>query len=1052
MNSKTAVPALVLLMMGTLSSEPLQAYNELIHVRFTNAAFDRSVLADLSVGPLQSLDVKDVSTPAFFTIPSEGMESEFASVRDLVAWGAYYEDNPLFEGRFLRHFLDPQQANRGFKGEFASSPEWVLETQANSSQLFSLRDAQQLHLDALTSSSRSARERNSVLLLQSVGRAVHHLQDMAQPAHVRDDGHPWPVGDNYYETYTDTQFADPLKRELSERSCGQSALDLRDFDEAQKFWLNDSRGIAEFVSTQFVSQDTNFRWVGSGWVNQSRHPKPAFPEQPQFESTSLRELGIQHPIPDLPISFLGLQISDEISGEGCTNQRASSRSFLADNFAGVTPWRGYSLNHFNFEAGYPILFPRAIEYSAGLINYIFRGRLKLESFAETASSVEITIRNDSAAEFAMFGHPENGVEEFSLYYDAQDGLRKRIALSNGEIASARVEYGNARTFSVPLPADLDRSKQRPFILVFNGMVGKERGIAALAIGKQDSTFIVTPNYSVTDGNDGPRAIEDVRGTWQANSRAGNRAGNVDWRGHGPDDVLTWDGPSSRFFGVTSSSRNIYQGGKVLTTAPAPVIGAAIYRIESGRYLLAAVNEDGRFKIYRRPYQLSYHKHGMWDPLNNPFGWVLLHAGPVSPRSPMFFNASGTEAQVFADATTRYKVTIDGSKASSVAISNIGTITRAHTQTRERTVSVETNPGPPNACNANGTTCLSRGECDGNPNACLVSQSTQDISNRYAVNSATRHDNVASTVVCADYKGDQEVLCRVEADETPSIGSLTSVGHFTQSKITTQTTCSTAVLSGETDYDHDLRRVDDVREVMVLKVGSKTIPLSGTAIRADANFRSEVHRLFGMNTPPTVDFTVDETVTSYDTKILYVDARNDIVIYEDHQRIERDTGGGTAQATPGNYPNEYWFEAPVRTEVRTTSRLIASAREDHVLSSAAVDEQTSQGTRHENTGFNTIEPNHCRSEPAVTETDERTKEYPLQDFYRNALHPKLNDVTQSLSAISNAKLVASWPRWVRQNDNSYLQEGTWNYLSSGDLATLLPGATSTAKYAPTGLVR
>jgi hypothetical protein len=686
-----------------------------------------------------------------------------------------------------------------------------------------------------------------------------------------------------------------------------------------------------------------------------------------------------------------------------------------------------------------------------LINYFFRGRLAIDSFALAGDTGEITVRNASAAEFELSVHPDVDVD-FSLYYDAQDGQRKRLFVTKGWLGSAPMKHNETRNLTFRMPADVDPASKRPFVLVFNGMIGNERGIAALAIGKQDSTFIVTPNYSVTDGNDGPRAIEDVRGTWQTDTHAGNRAGNVDWRGHGPDDVLTWDGPSSRFFGVTSSSRNIYQGGKVLTTAPAPVIGAAIYQIESGRYLLAAVNDDGRFKIYRRPYQLSYHKHGMWDPLNNPFGWVLLHTGPASPRSPMFFNASGTEAQVFSDATTRYKVTIDGSKASSVAISNIGTIKRAHTHTRERTVSVETNPGPPNACNANGTTCLSRGECNGNPNTCFVSQATQDISNRYAVTSSWTHDNVASTVVCADYKGDQEVLCRVEADETPWIGSLTSIGHLIQSKITTQTTCSTAVLSGETDYDHDLRRVDDVREVMLLKVGSKTIPLSGTARRADANLRSQVHRLYGMNTPPSVDFTLDETVTAYDTKILYIDARNDIVIYEDHQRLKRDTGSGTAQATPGDYPNDYWFLAPVRTEVRTTSRLIASAREDHVLSNVASEAHVSQSTYHQNTGFNTIEPIHCRSEPAVTESEERTTEWPILEFYSGSLHPKLNDSSQSLSAISNAKLVASWPLWVRQNDNSYLQEGTWNYLSSGDLATLLPGATSTAKYAPTGLVR
>jgi hypothetical protein len=52
------------------------------------------------------------------------------------------------------------------------------------------------------------------------------------------------------------------------------------------------------------------------------------------------------------------------------------------------------------------------------------------------------------------------------------------------------------------------------------------------------------------------------------------------------------------------------------------------------------------------------------------------------------------------------------------------------------------------------------------------------------------------------------------------------------------------------------------------------------------------------------------------------------------------------------------------------------------------------------------------------------------------------------------LVASVPIWVRQANNSYVQQGTWNQLGGGSLPVLLPSGSSLAapSYTPTGIVR
>src|SRR5687768_14868130 len=99
------------LIVCVLSCSSVEAYTEAVHFRFSTAAFDSSILVD-SGGPLRSLGIEDALATRFTTVPSQGVEPRLVSAKNLVAWGAYYEDNPLTEGRFLRHFLDPQQENQ----------------------------------------------------------------------------------------------------------------------------------------------------------------------------------------------------------------------------------------------------------------------------------------------------------------------------------------------------------------------------------------------------------------------------------------------------------------------------------------------------------------------------------------------------------------------------------------------------------------------------------------------------------------------------------------------------------------------------------------------------------------------------------------------------------------------------------------------------------------------------------------------------------------------------------------------------------------------------
>jgi hypothetical protein len=70
------------------------------------------------------------------------------------------------------------------------SPDWVLEDNGEvDGQEFSYRNAREHFYKALTSPLLSDREENWGKLFQTLGQIIHHLQDMAQPQHVRNDAH-----------------------------------------------------------------------------------------------------------------------------------------------------------------------------------------------------------------------------------------------------------------------------------------------------------------------------------------------------------------------------------------------------------------------------------------------------------------------------------------------------------------------------------------------------------------------------------------------------------------------------------------------------------------------------------------------------------------------------------------------------------------------------------------------------------------------------------------------------------------------------------------------
>ena len=384
------------------------AYEVETHVRFSQQSVKCSVLTDQNL--MSALGLKGINDEDLvWQAPVDTNDPEYIAkwlkeyedpndlgykptIKTLVGWGAKFEDEE-FLTRPLNHFFDPLNGEPFHPCPFGlncnTSPDWALEDGEPPSDLNnqaqSFFDANNHFRYALGLADKEDREAAWADLFQSLGMVIHHIQDMSQPQHVRNDAHCISfvcrvTGDynpSYYEHYTNEHRAAILNR----FGCGSyPRLDLSRFNTARDFWNTaDGAGIgmAEFTNRNFVSAGTNFRWgrEAGGFVvaPDGNYPQP----DPQNGGSGLmrqaEDIRVLLNDPAFPLAgemqFLGTQVTDNLLGGGSVaNPRSSSYSLWNDKLEHYnrqvgrvrTMQREFNLNHFNFEAGYEFLMPRAI--------------------------------------------------------------------------------------------------------------------------------------------------------------------------------------------------------------------------------------------------------------------------------------------------------------------------------------------------------------------------------------------------------------------------------------------------------------------------------------------------------------------------------------------------------------------------------------------------------------------------------------------------------------------------------------------------------------------
>lgn len=381
-----------LIMLGCVAASlHAHAYNEVSHKQMSEMAFDASVLA--SQDKLKQLGLiygpNDVVNQKF---PVDSATAPL-TVRGAVSSGSVFEDSGF---RVVNHFFNPlSNGALSIPLQNATSPDWALEdnglitSTVAGSQKYSYRASQGYLLDALVKPTKAERDKNWGLTFQTLGQVIHHLQDMAQPQHVRNDMHldvsgfglpniPLLTNPSTYELWVFQQRNAQSFAGYAAYGPAYSPSQLNGFTRPRQFWTTSSAsvgtsgsGIAEYTNRNFFSQ-------GTLWPK-TNIPAPVGTVDEAVDTATL----CANAVPQCPagvsgmMSFTHTTVTDNLRPSSQDNSRGSAFSIYTWDLKSRNLAPIFTLNRFTYDKAAEFLIPRAVSYSAGLLNFFFRGQMNI---------------------------------------------------------------------------------------------------------------------------------------------------------------------------------------------------------------------------------------------------------------------------------------------------------------------------------------------------------------------------------------------------------------------------------------------------------------------------------------------------------------------------------------------------------------------------------------------------------------------------------------------------------------------------------------------------
>ena len=295
--------------------------------------------------------------------------------RELMIQGSNTEDDGI---RFLNHFHEPIE-NKG-SGIFPgiSAIKWSLAPLGAQfpGGKFSWNDAREYYFKALTSPTKTERDENWGKTFRALGQVMHLLQDSANPSHVRDDLHAFDDGLHDYMARhsvtalmgSNTFSPDPsmLEQPGPAGPNGEPFANLFDRDmyqgSAPEATLGTDIGVTEYTNANFFSDDTI---PGQGSIFSTEISNPTVAEL------------VPAPIPSpyLTLPRLGSAAFPGARAAKLTGNQAVAKFLLTNTNLDLLGQ--LQLDDGVYDAQAQNLIPRAVGYSAAVLDYFFRGQLQV---------------------------------------------------------------------------------------------------------------------------------------------------------------------------------------------------------------------------------------------------------------------------------------------------------------------------------------------------------------------------------------------------------------------------------------------------------------------------------------------------------------------------------------------------------------------------------------------------------------------------------------------------------------------------------------------------
>jgi len=481
----------------------------------------------------------------------EGINHEHNSQKiiDMIMQGSTNEDL-LF--RAYNHFYDPLKGsplenNGGLDDTFLGipvkgipNPYWAFTNDKpcdclnpfndNDCNEFTWKLARDKFYEALTATGKTEQDELFSQFYEKFGRVLHLLEDMGVPAHTRNDmeGHldftgynssinPISMIGNLYEDWVED-------KQRKNESFISSILNDEDIEPyyatepvlaayPQNYWDNDkytksntdpgqsiitSAGLAEYTNANFLSKYAMF---GEFFDPEDKHYYP-YPKTSSLEGYNEN---------DFKPSIIWIEAEDgkfdqvlknfnKIS-EGQTINNFVGFKYLADeianknNIVGVWTYkRTFLLDNNNHEAYARKLIPRTVWYTAGLINYFFRGRMDVNAVPlfEDVNGIQnqlymliVKIKNTTPNEAMKDG-------AFELHYKMENGqygsaLCGTVGCEGSctqKVVSGTLIENGEKVIQFYMPTDnpitIDNFQTVKWTLVFKGTLGLEKDNAIVA--------------------------------------------------------------------------------------------------------------------------------------------------------------------------------------------------------------------------------------------------------------------------------------------------------------------------------------------------------------------------------------------------------------------------------------------------------------------------------------------------------------------------------------------------------------------------------------------